>query len=124
VTVQAVTRFGPPSPGEVSAWAGRTPPATTSAETSFPAPSGLTDASRAVTPSVASVRDDEQAGVSPERIRPARNLNQAPLRVITHREVMASRTRLYLECGHGVERAYTGWAHRARCEECLAEGRS
>lgn len=46
-------------------------------------------------------------------------LSQAPLRVIARREVLASRERLYLTCGHAIERAYHGWSHRARCRECL-----
>lgn len=48
-------------------------------------------------------------------------LRQAPLRTIHRREVLASRERLYLTCGHSIERAYHGWSHRARCLECVAE---
>jgi hypothetical protein len=51
------------------------------------------------------------------------SLNTAPLRRITHREVLASRVRLSLACGHAIERAYNGWQERARCAECASEGR-
>jgi hypothetical protein len=47
------------------------------------------------------------------------SLNLAPLRTIRHREVLANRERLFLACGHALERAYHGYAHRARCAACL-----
>ena len=52
---------------------------------------------------------------------PAGTLRSAPLRVITRREVLASRERLFLACGHAIERAYHGWSHRARCADCQCE---
>jgi hypothetical protein len=65
--------------------------------------------------------------VSPQSGQLARglpSLNQAPLRRIANREVLASRERLFLSCGHAIERRYGGFAYRARCAECQAEGRS
>jgi hypothetical protein len=48
-------------------------------------------------------------------------LRSAPLRTIRHREVLANRERLYLACGHAIERRYADYASRARCIECLTE---
>lgn len=55
---------------------------------------------------------------------PQLNLNAAPLRLVEGREVLATRERLFLECGHAVERAYFGFAAVARCAECQSEGRA
>ena len=51
-------------------------------------------------------------------------LNRAPLRTVTGREVLASRERLYLACGHSLERAWFSFASRARCAECATQERS
>lgn len=58
------------------------------------------------------------------RVLGADNLNAAPLRAVERRDVLASRERLYLTCGHAVERACRrgGWALRVRCVECASEG--
>jgi hypothetical protein len=56
---------------------------------------------------------------SPDDDRPTPSLNFAPLRRITGRDVRTSRVRLFLECGHAVERPYIGWQSSARCLDCL-----